>query len=311
MLSAYCLSYGNWTVIPSHWDFVFEDMRQCGFDAVALSFSESEKQYSMRTFEQQVAIAHKHGLQVLAIPSRLGGRFAGAPYMSSPWLTANPASQVPGNPALACLHDPNYLNFVEDFIRMLVTSFEIDGLILDEPKGTDVICTHPETLNRYGASPTVENMHTSMLGFLQFIIDLAKKIRPELSITLFNLPISNPVYTAKSAALPGIDFAGFDGPCSPQSFFHEEPNRTKCPILKSWERIQNEAKGKTGTFALLENILIPDSAIPEFKQEFVKALDTITADHLSVYYYGHNNESAELIQKFCMDEVKKRYGKNS
>ena len=78
-LSAYTLSYGNWTVIPSHWERSFADMRENGFDAVDLSFSESEAMYSMRAIEQQIALAHKHGLKVLLIPSRFAGRFAGAP----------------------------------------------------------------------------------------------------------------------------------------------------------------------------------------------------------------------------------------
>ena len=35
------------------------------------------------TFEIQVGLAKKHGLKCLVIPSRIGNRFAGAPYMSS------------------------------------------------------------------------------------------------------------------------------------------------------------------------------------------------------------------------------------
>ena len=78
MLTAYCLSYGNWTVIPRQWRESFTDMKKCGFDAVALSFSESEMRYSRRAFEMQVKMAHDCGLKVHVIPSRLGGRGCGS-----------------------------------------------------------------------------------------------------------------------------------------------------------------------------------------------------------------------------------------
>ena len=167
MISAYCLSYGNWTVIPAHWDYVFEDMVNCGFDAVALSFSESEERYAMCCFEQQVKAAHHHGLKVLAIPSRIGGRFAGAPFMPSPWLLSHPESQVPGHPGLACLEDKVFLKRVEEFIRFIVEDFGVDGIIWDEPKGLEVICKHPATLARFGEEPTEEDMHQSMFNFIE------------------------------------------------------------------------------------------------------------------------------------------------
>ena len=43
LFTAYCLSYGNWTVIPKQWRESFSDMKNCGFDAVALSYSESDR----------------------------------------------------------------------------------------------------------------------------------------------------------------------------------------------------------------------------------------------------------------------------
>ena len=101
MLTAYCLSYGHYTPIPKQWRESFLDMRDLGFDAVALSFSESEMRYSRRAFELQIAAAHEAGLKVFVVPSRLGGRFAGAPLMTSLWLTLHPECQVPGHPDLS------------------------------------------------------------------------------------------------------------------------------------------------------------------------------------------------------------------
>jgi hypothetical protein len=46
MISAYCLAYQNWTVVPHQIEESFADMADTGFDAVCLSFSESEMSYA-------------------------------------------------------------------------------------------------------------------------------------------------------------------------------------------------------------------------------------------------------------------------
>ena len=303
ILSAYCLSYGNWTVIPSQWEHVFADMREIGFDAVDLSFCESEAVYSMRTFEQQLNLAHKHGLKVFVIPSRFGGRFAGAPLMPSLWLNNHPECQVPGHPFIGCLDSPAFLDFSEGFIRKIVTSFGIDGIIWDEPKDAETICLHPDTIRKYGKTPTRENMFASLIEYLTRLTHLAKEIRPSLCMTVFNMPHTPPEFTKQCSLISGIDFTGFDGTCCEQSYFHESPRRVKPTVRQMWKRIREEARN--GTFALIENILIPDSELKPYEEELLLTLQEVRPDHLSCYYYGHNNESAERIQKFTMDAVSK------
>ena len=83
MVSAYCLDYCNWVCVPKHVREDFKEMVDMGYDTVCLSFSESEMMYSRKTFEILVDIAHKEGLGVHVIPSRLAGRFAGAPWRNS------------------------------------------------------------------------------------------------------------------------------------------------------------------------------------------------------------------------------------
>ena len=79
MISAYCLGYQQFTVVEKHIHEDFESMVEMGFDTVCLSFSESERQYSRRAMKMQVDIARSKGLKVDIVPSRIGGRLAGAP----------------------------------------------------------------------------------------------------------------------------------------------------------------------------------------------------------------------------------------
>ncbi|MBO4646850.1 MAG: hypothetical protein J5806_01690 [Lentisphaeria bacterium] len=303
-LSAYTLSYGNWTVIPSHWDRSFGEMRENGFDAVDLSFSESEATYSMRAIEQQIAMAHKHGLKVLLIPSRFAGRFAGAPYMTSIFSAAHPEWELPGVPGCCCIDVPEVVRASVDFVEMIVKSFDLDGLIFDEPKNTGTPSSHPATIARYGHPGTAEEARLSMLDYLQTLITAAKRLRPDLTITIFNMPPVSPEFTRRAAALKYVDYAGFDGTLAGKSYFHEAVCRDKASVLELWPRICEEAAGKCGTFALLENILIPASEHDHYRQELEETLAQVRPDHLACYYYGHNNEDPEYIQKITMKAIR-------
>ena len=195
---------------------------------------------------------------------------------------------------------------LHDLAKNIVLIKDLETLIAEgNPKAVEMIDRSPRVLKRFGENPSVSDMYTLMLEYLQLLIDDAKKLKPDLSVTLFNMPPTPEEFTRASAKLRGLDYAGFDGPCSAQSFFHEPASHSKRFIRDSWERTKAETAGVTGSFALVENILIPDSAFEEFKQEYRRVLDEVRPDHLSIYYYGHNNESAETVQKFCMDELKK------
>ena len=150
LLTAYCLSYGNWTVIPRQWAKSFGEMSDLGFDAVALSFSESEMRYARRTFEMQIAAAHQAGIKVFVIPSRIGGRLAGAPLMGSLWLHENPSACLPENPGIACIESPEFREWSLEFIRTLIRDYEVDGIIWDEPKAADFVTRHPAAVAALG-----------------------------------------------------------------------------------------------------------------------------------------------------------------
>lgn len=308
LFTAYCLSYGNWTVIPKQWRESFTDMKNCGFNAVALSFSESEMMYSRRTFEKQVQMAHDCGLKVLVIPSRLGGRFAGAPFMASMWLSQNPQAQLPECPGVACIESSDFQKWIREFMTTLITDYEIDGIIWDEPKMVDFVSRHPDTIAKLGNNPSPEMMADSFAELIEELSLLAKKIRPDISITIFNMPIIGAYFTNKVTAATGIDYAGFDGNFSRQSFFHEPPGKIKKSISELWGRTLAEcAANKRKTFALIENMLMPEAVHEEFKEGLTEFLKDAHPDHLGCYYYAHNNECPEEVHNMTMEIIRKHY----
>lgn len=310
LLTAYCLCYGHWTVIPRQLEESFRDMVDCGFDAVALSFSESEMMYSRRAFELQVDLAHQCGLKVFVIPSRLGGRFAGAPLMPSLWLGQHPEAQVPGwtgfTGPLACLEEPAFVEWIKQFMSTVLNDYPLDGIIWDEPKAERFVSTHPATLAKYGQAPTPEQMEDSFVEFLTDLTAHCREVRPDLSITLFNQKTSNERFTLAGASIPGIDYAGYDGNLARQSFFHEGPRWCKYRIESVWDRAVNEcrATGK-GTFALIENMLMPVAAMEEYRENLDNYLASHNPDHLAIYYYAHNNAEPDTVHQITRRLMRK------
>lgn len=310
LVSAYFLSHGHWTVIPDQLAENFKDMVDCGFNAVCLSFSESEMFYSRRAFEIQVGLAHREGLKVFVIPSRIGGRFAGAPLMPSLWLSQHPEAQVPGFSTFfgptACLEHQPFRDWIKSFMSTLLKDYPLDGIIWDEPKEEALISRHPDTLAAFGGDPTPRQMEDGYIDFLQDLNSHCLSLNPDLCVTLFNQKASSEYFTAKNTAITGIHYAGYDGNLARQSYFHEEPVWAKYRLESVWERTQREceAVGKK-TFALVENMLMPAVAIPEYEENLDLYLQNYRPDHLSLYYYAHNNEDPHKVHEVTRRMMKK------
>lgn len=311
MLSAYTLCYGHWTVIPHQLEESFKDLADTGFDAVCLSFSESEMRYSRRAFELQVDLAHKAGLKVFVVPSRLGGRFAGAPLMPSFWLAMHPDEAVPNNSGwpVACLESGEFVEWILEFMTTLLSDYELDGIIWDEPKAVELVSHHPATLAKYGQDPTEKQMIEAFVEFMRNLTDHCESVRPGVSQTLFCQKFNPESFTMEAAKCPNLEYHGYDGNLARQSFFHEEPEWHKYRVESVWDRTVEECKsaGKK-TFALVENMLMPKAAIAEFEENFREYMKNYRPDHLSIYYYAHNNEDPEAVQELVRRSVKEYLG---
>ncbi|OQB14806.1 MAG: hypothetical protein BWY15_00960 [Firmicutes bacterium ADurb.Bin193] len=283
-------------------------MKDMGFDTVCLSFSESEMQYARRTFEIQVNLAHRAGLKVFVVPSRIGGRFAGAPLMPSVWLARNPQFAVQDKwMPVACLESDEVREWFKSFMKTLLTDYDLDGIVWDEPKGIGVISHHPATIEKIGPNPTKEDM---MLGFVDFFEDLTgycKDLKPTIIQTLFSQKQCSEFFTQNISKTSYIEYFGYDGNLCAQQYFKEEIKNVKYRIESVWDRTVKEcAAADKKTFALVENMLMPKQEIPVFKENFENYLQNYRPDHLSVYYYAHNVEDPEALHK-VIKEIMKKY----
>lgn len=311
MISAYCLDYSTWVCIPKHVEEDFKEMADMGYDTVCLSFNESDMVYARRTFEILVDIAHKCGLKVHVIPSRIGGRFAGAPLMPSVWLARNPQYCVigEGKPPVpvACLESLEFRQWIKGFMKTLITDYDLDGIVWDEPKAPTMISHHPDTIKRFGENPTKEDM---AIGFCEFFDDLTsycKELNPNLVQTLFCIKNEAEYFTSRISKNKDITYFGYDGNLSRQRQFKEEIAWSKYRIESAWERTLRECKeaGKQ-TFALIETMHMPREEHENFEKNLCNYMENYHPDHLSIYYYAHNADDPHGLQDI-IKRVMKRY----
>lgn len=310
MISAYCLDYNTWVCIPRHVKEDFAEMADMGVDTVCLSFSENDMAYARRTFEILTGLAHEAGLRVFVIPSRIAGRFAGAPLMPSVWLARHPQYQIPDKcwlPA-GCVESPQVREWIKEFMKTLINDYALDGIVWDEPKEPTTVSHHPDTIARFGNNPTMQDMATGFCEFFEDLTGYCHRLNPNLVQTLFCQKTEPEFFTRMISQNPHIQYFGYDGNLSRQSTFKEEPQETKYRIESAWERTVAECKaaGK-GTFALVESMNMPKKEHESFEQAFDAFLTSYRPDHLSIYYYAHNAEDPEALNAIIKRTMKKHF----
>lgn len=310
MISAYCLDYNTWTCIPRHVKEDFEELRDMGVDTVCLSFSENDMAYARRTFEIIIEIAHEVGLKVFLIPSRIAGRFAGAPLMPSIWLAKNPQYIVSDEcwlPA-ACVEAPEVRQWFKGFMKTLITEYDIDGLVWDEPKEVTRISHHPATLARFGSNPTEEDMAAGFCEFFEELTGYCHDLNPNLVQTLFCQKTEPEFFTQMISKNPYITYFGYDGNLCKQRIFKEEIVEIKYRIESAWDRTVSECeKAGKKTFALVESMHMPREEHENFAKSFDAYLENYHPDHLSIYYYAHNADDPEGLNQIIKSTMKKHF----
>lgn len=308
MVSAYCLDYNNWVCIPRHIREDFKEMADMGYDTVCLSFSESEMKYARRTFEILIDIAHQEGLKVHVVPSRLAGRFAGAPFMTSMWLAQHPQYKVDADywSPVACIESEEVRTHIKDFMSVLINDYDLDGIIWDEPKAPTLISHHPDTIKRFGENPTEHDMAIGFCEFFEDLTDHCYALNPNLVQTLFTIKFEDPYFTSTIAKNPHITYFGYDGNLCKQRRFKEPIAKSKYDITSVWERTVGEcrAAGKK-TFALIETMHMPREEHTYFESRFQEYLQGERPDHLSIYYYAHNADAPEELNDIIKRTMKK------
>ena len=228
--------------------------------------------------------------------------------MPSMWLAMNPEYAVNEDYwcPVACVESKPFRDFVKGFMKTLITDYDLDGIVWDEPKAPTLISHHPDTIKRFGENPTALDMATGYCEFLEDITDYCKSLNPNLVQTLFCIKEEEEFFTSMAAKNKDIEYFGYDGNLAKQRVFKEEIAWTKYRIESAWERTLKECKeaGKK-TFALVETMQMPREEHENFELNLNNYLENYHPDNLALYYYAHNADAPEELNEIIKKAMKK------
>ena len=161
--------------------------------------------------------------------------------MPSIWLSDHPEQTI-GERFTACIEKPAFVEWIKEFMKTILTDYELDGIVWDEPKSVHRVSTHPATIRKFGENPTPEDMIGSFMEFFKDLTGYCQSINSSLKQTLFVQKNDPELFTTQAAKLPAIEYMGYDGNLSRQSFFHETPKWHKYRIESVWDRTVEECR---------------------------------------------------------------------
>ncbi len=305
-INFYYLAHGFFVMNPRQIADDYREIKDLGADSLTYAILEQDEEFCPATVEMHFAMAHKAGLKVYVIFSRFGGLFAGAPRVPSLFATNNPEVLMRNENGgvyggdigvVACVNNPKFAGFFDETTARLLSRFEIDGVVLDEPKVAGMAC-HCDACRRLrGEADPLRFQKESFAGWLGRIITNMKRQKPGLEVALFNDTLQDTEFHEMTAKLAGLDYHGIDGSLSLQGVDPKRPGRTKMPLLDQLPEAKRIAhsNGKK-LMAVCENFQVPASQIPAWEASFAKVLE-FRPELLVFFHYAPNTDDPEALQE--------------
>jgi hypothetical protein len=122
----------------------FERIRAAGADSIVYAVHEQEEQRWPRDLERGLVQAQDAGLKVYLSLGRFGNLFAGPSLVPSWYTFRHPQSRVMdrhGRPHdISCFNHESFRSWLFKEIEYYLRTYPINGILIDEPRGTDVTC---------------------------------------------------------------------------------------------------------------------------------------------------------------------------
>ena len=311
MINMYYMDHGLYVFRPDHIRADYEDMKDMGCDAVTLSVLE-QFHHGHKAIQNHCRLAHAAGLKIHVIPARFGGMFAGAPKTASGFAINNPDLLVEDangdRHGVCCVENPGVRDFFAERLQSLIGDYEFDGVVLDEPKGTDIVCHCRHCCEAYG-KVSHRTRQQSIVNFLGFLCDQIKSVRDSVEISLFAMPHDSGEFLAQLAALPNLDYIGIDGPVCDQETAPGAPI-VKASLFESAPAalVTASEHGKK-SLLVLESFGVPAWAYDAFAAGLDRAL-AYSPDQWIFFYYPHNTEDPDRLMALTESAIRRISGRS-
>ena len=200
------------------------------------------------------------------------------------WLTQHPRCQLPEDPMIACLESEEYRDWSRNFTGKLIRTFEIDGIIWDEPHS--YFC-HCPACKDDGIDSEIK-AHQLFAARLDELGKFAKQCRPDLTISCFVQPHDDLLLQAL-IPMQTIDYLGADGHVRSSNHIMHRMKTTIFEAHQKYAPLLREAGKKS--FFLLEAQRHRDEDLQNYLDNLNDAF-TLSMDQLMYYYSAHEMSPA-------------------
>ena len=296
---------------PGHAQMAWDEMKQLGCSAVILPATEPDIEFFGNNVKRYIDSAKKSRLKVYWIPARYGGLFAGAPLMSSPFCTRNLNAVIKneelqlrqGRSLMACVNNPLFQEFFVNQIEKVIGSFGFDGIMMDEPKWSDVTCYCDYCRAKAHGKDMLLFRQESMAEFLDMLGKTAKQVNNQVKIALFVEPSTPRRFAEFTACLEHIDVFGYDGSLGP----HTIPGWSKEHLFDVWPFVDKIAKANGKKSLLVAENFDTNTVDLDQMEKSLRLVCQSGCDILTLFYYPFGNsepgDNMERVKRVLMEFI--------
>jgi len=264
----------------------FEQIRAVGASSIVYAIHEQEEPRWSRDLERGFRQAHDAGLKVHLSMGRYGNLFAGPSLMPSWYTFHHPQSRVKDRHGryhdISCFNHESFRSWLFKEIEHYLTTYPIDGILIDEPRGPDITCFCSVCR---ALCPDVTDLprfrRRSMIDFLGELCASVKRVDTHMKTSIVLLP-QDLGQIDELAMLPYLDTLG----CH---LFWQLLNE-EVTMMDSWGKTVVEAAQSTKKRSQLwlQNFNLDEQGEQELEPSFARLLNA-DPDEVACYYYWRNN----------------------
>ncbi len=311
VLNAYYFRAHMYTLVPRH---VREDMKwmaDAGTNVVSIAVLEQDFYAAKENIEIICDEASKLGMDVWAVPSRWAGLVAGAPKVPSDFTITNTetwkkkkdgsyAGGVAGR--ISSIFHPATYEFMKESAKRLFKTWDLKGMIWDEPKSLDEDY-HDLAIKKLGGNPSREQFVDANVDFFSTINNDVKAAYPDKKIAMFIYSNFDDMTVRKCATIDGLDVYGCDGRPWRDEDGGQQEGRGKVLLGGVGQRFLDAAReNKKQSLWLVENHNMSDKDIPLLERGLPEVMTT-DVDHLIYYYYPRNLSQPDKIMNIIRKNI--------
>ena len=284
----------------------FDRIRATGAGSILYAIQEQEEQRLRRDLERGLRQAQDAGLKVHLSPGRYGNLFAGPSFVPGWYTFRHPQSRVMDRHGryheISCFNHQSFRSWLFKEIEHYLTSYPINGILIDEPRGLEVTCFCSVCR---ALCPDVTDIQRfrrrSMIEFLGELCACVKHVDSNIKTTIALLP-QDMSQVEDIATIPQLDTIG----CH---LFWNLLNED-VTVVEQWGRDIVEIARRQGKRSQLwlQNFNLDEDSQKQLESAFAQVL-SLEPDELGCYYFWRNNTDPTRVWQItqaCLRRIPRR-----